>query len=174
MNFWDSELQIGEQIYNLSHLKPFYFDVVLEGFAAAVRVSVTFHNHCFTDSTLEIQSQDALQPPFVSKKEGADKNRFFSFQRCALSKELPNILKKFIDIKVAQTRFGDFVVITTQAGNSYGVFFNLRRFDKTTCDLMVLSAYPLRAGKNPAVTKHMSFKVAVAKVMQRKTLHFPQ
>jgi hypothetical protein len=176
MNFWDRTLCIGEETYDLSHLAPFYFEIVPEGFTKSVKISVTFHNHCFTE---EVKGNNqpplpALSPPFVTKKEGDDQNRFFSRERYELSRELRNVVSSFEGRKVAQTRHGDFVVVTTQSGQSYGVFFNLRQFNKATCDMFILSAYPLAPGKKPAVTKEMRFKVAVAKIMQGKAPHFPQ
>ncbi len=174
MNFWECALEVKEETYKLSHLAPFHFDMVPEGFTRPVKVSVTFHNHCFTEGHKDQSEEAALKPPFVNKKEGDEKSRFFSLERYELSHELPNVIRSFEGRKVAQTRHGDFVVIATQSGQSYGVFFNLRQFNKTTCDMVVLSAYPLPPGKRPAVTKEMRFKVAVAKIMQGKAPHFPR
>jgi hypothetical protein len=168
MPFW-SELIVEGEATDLSHLEPFQFVVVPIGLEGDATISVRFHDHCFTEIFDPAKHGSAIRTNQASSSE----MRAFSAKRYELSKLLPNIVRQMDGQKIASTREGNMVKVTLQNGQTYPVFFTLRRAGKRRVDLFLVSAYVWDKPAAPATTGSMKFNLAVAKVLKGERPVFP-
>lgn len=168
MPYW-KPLTIDGQTIDLAHLEPFTFWLLPKGWEEEALVRVTFDNHCFSEEFAEDIHGSPLPRSHVPKHEA----RGFDQARYDLSKSLRRHICGLDGQRIAQTRTSSLVRLTLESGATYGIFFSLKRRDKT-CELFVMSAYPLdRAAHSVVVTGEMKFNVAVAKILEGKQLKFP-
>ena len=103
----------------------------------------------------------------------AHESRAFDPVRYGLSKALPELLRTLPERRIAQTRTGSLVRIELVGQGEYGIFFLLTKEGKSSCELFVMSAYPLERGQRVSTTGEMKFAVALAKVMRGEKPKFP-
>jgi hypothetical protein len=167
--YW-SELVVDDAAIDLSHLEPFEFLVLPLGLEGHVTISVRFHDHCFSETY-----NPKIHPSFIRTNQSAiGELRAFDGERYELSKRLPEIVKQMDGQKIASTREGNMVRITLQNGQTYPVFFTMRRAGKRRVELFVVSAYAWNKLSAPATTGTMKFNVAVAKVLKGEKPVFPR
>jgi hypothetical protein len=136
MPYWSKLVVEGEAI-DLSHLEPFEFLVLPIGFERDATISVRFHDHCFSESYDPAKHSSVIR----SNQASASEIRAFSREWYELSKLLPDIVRQMDGQKIASTREGNMVKVTLQSGQTYPVFFTMRRAGKRRVDLFVVSAY---------------------------------
>jgi hypothetical protein len=169
MSYW-SPLRIDGVDVDLSHLEPFEFSIVPKGSSSPATISVSFHDHCFTETFDPSRHARPLTLPLSSRHE----QRAFDPDRHALSKRLPDIVRELDGQRIAGTDRENLVKITLADGRDYGVFFTLRRESARRCGLFVVSAYILDRPRQSVVrTGEMRFNVAVAIVLANRRLRFP-
>ena len=168
MPYW-KPLVSGGQIVDLSHLEPFDFTIVPLGWTDHATVHVTFNNHCFTCKFDPVRHTEALSERHAARYE----RRAFDEIRYALSKTLPLHIRALDGQRISRTRTNVLVRIAMEGPYDYAVFFSLQRAGPRQCDLFVMSAYPLARGRHTvAVTGEMRFNLAVARVLEGKSLKF--
>lgn len=169
MPYWEP-LRVGLELYDISHLEPFSFEIRPTGWDETALVAVKFHDHCFTESfTLQKHSHVVR-----SNNSSQHERRGSSPDRYELSRRLPALVRSLDGKRISQTRSGGLVRIDLADGRNYGIFFTIRRNDPKNCDLFVMSAYPFNADRRAiAVTGEMKFNVAVARVLAGKRPKFP-
>lgn len=169
MSYWKPLVVDGNPV-DLSHLEPFEFSVIPKGAVEPVAIRVRFNDHCFTEDFNEEKHACPLPETHVARHE----TRGFSESRYELSKALPGYVRGFDGQRIAQTRTGTLVKITTPDGTRYGIFFTLKKAGSGGCELFVVSAYPLdREPGTVVATGEMKFNVAVALVLSGKKPKFP-
>ncbi len=163
-------LVVNGVIIDLSHLVRFEFSILPKDWENCATVRVAFNNHCFTQK-FDPQVH-AERIPWTHA--AANDVRGFDQIRYNMSKRLPDLIRRLDGQRIAQTRKSSLVRLTLECGLNYAIFFSLKKAGNTVCDLFVLSAYPLdQSNVEVAVTGEMKFNVAVAKVLEGKTLKFP-
>ena len=137
MAFFKSKTIRG-QVYDLDHLDPFDFEIVVEG--EPIVVHVEFSCHCFTE-TLNV-----AHTPDLRYSHGGE-TRAFDIQRHGLSKKLPDIIRTLGTRSVYHTLQGTFFVIRDEDIEGlkvpYLVFFSAfkAKNGKVHVNLIVRSAY---------------------------------
>lgn len=127
-NKWQ-DVTFKGKTYPLGHLHPFNFQTTIEG--TAVKISVAFSNHCFTDK----------------KGEGKTlmSGRYFCEDRYNCSLQLPTILEQHLASGYVIPHFdrGNNEVYYYAAIHGYAVFFDLRPHVQNAGELtlFVTSAY---------------------------------
>ncbi|MGL4489256.1 MAG: hypothetical protein ACRCU5_07420 [Rhizobiaceae bacterium] len=168
MPYW-SELIVGDVAIDLSHLEPFEFSILPLGLDELATISVRFHDHCFSETY-----DQTRHPSFIRTNQSASGElRAFDRARYELSKLLPEIVIQMDGQKIASTREGNMVKATLQNGQTYPVFFTLRRAGKRRVELFVVSAYIWSRPTAPATTGTMKFNLAVAKILKGERPTFP-
>ena len=173
MPYW-KPLVSGGQIVDLSHLEPFDFTIVPLGWTDHATVHVTFNNHCFTCKFDPVRHAEALSERHTARYE----RRAFDEIRYTLSKTLPLHIRALDGQRISRTRTNVLVRIAMERPMTERLrcrlrFFSLQRAGPRQCDLFVMSAYPLARGRHTvAVTGEMRFNLAVARVLEGKTLKF--
>lgn len=169
MTYW-KPLQIGNNTYDISHLEPFSFQLLPTHSSELALIVVKFNDHCFTEA-FNPEKHNSI---CISNRYSHHEKRGFCIDRYNLSKRLPDLIRNLDGKRISQTRFGDLVRVELENGNSYGIFFNLRRIGPKSCDLFVMSAYPFDTKyKMVAATGEMKFNVAVALILAGKRPRFP-
>jgi hypothetical protein len=137
MAFFKSKTIRG-QVYDLDHLDPFDFEIVVDG--EVIVVHVEFTCHCFTEKLTPEHTPDL-------RYSHAGETRAFDIQRHTLSKKLPEILTTLGTRSVYHTQVGSFFVLRDEdiEGLSvpYLVFFSAfkAKDKKVHVQLLVRSAY---------------------------------
>jgi hypothetical protein len=169
MSYW-KPLSVDGVAVDLSHLEPLSFRVVPKGLDSEATIQVVFNNHCFSEDFDAARHSAPLPKTHVAPHE----TRGFDVARYELSKLLPDLVRAFDGRRVAQTRTGPLVRVTLADGRDYAIVFTLKKMGALTCELFVMSAYPLDRPKSQVVaTGEMKFNVAVALVLQGKKPKFP-
>lgn len=168
MPYW-SELIVEDVAIDLSHLEPFEFTILPLGLDGSATISVRFHDHCFSETYDQTKHQSFIR----TNQSATGELRAFDSARYELSKRLPEIIRQMDGQKIASTREGNMVKITLQNGQTYPVFFTMRRAGKRRVELFVVSAYAWSKQTAPATTGTMKFNVAVAKVLKGEKPTFP-
>ncbi len=170
MSYWPA-LVINAICIDLSHLEPFEFQCLPRDYAEPVTVHVRFNDHCFTKGFDPARHDplDILPAPFVSKTE----KRVFCPDRYALSLFLPELIKAIGNKRIASTREGNLVRIETPDGQTYAIFFGLRKQNTARVNLYVVSAYPIGSDKKVADTGEMKFDIALMKILRGEKAKFP-
>ena len=132
--------------YDLSHLHPFSMDVRQPAKGnkpeRVYPVHVAFSLHCFTYGDTSSQPQT----PDLAYSDSRE-TRWFSFDRYALSKRLPDIIKSIGSKKCFHTGKGNYFVVeliddTTGQKIEYEVYFTVSKAGKKQgLNLYVQSAY---------------------------------
>jgi hypothetical protein len=142
-------LCIRGEIYDLSHLEPFQFDVLSSKVSRSLRINVRFTNHCFSEAFNPEKHQ--ADEPVISDGQ---KRRAFCPDRYALSLRLPSLIRGLADpaVRVHETAarrnwMHAALVDVPSTGTQYQIFFELRRTvpDRRSLqdlDMVVESAYP--------------------------------
>ena len=129
---------IQGQVYDLSHLEPFTFVLEVEG--QEFHVSVEFSCHCFTET---FGAERTLDLKYVH----AGETRAFDVIRHALSKKLPDMIRKLGNQSVYHSEQGNFFVLRDQeldgGKQPYLIFFNTFKATSKAVHvrLVVRSAY---------------------------------
>ncbi|ESQ81033.1 hypothetical protein [Asticcacaulis sp. YBE204] len=170
MSYW-TKLIIDDVNLSLTHLEPFSFECLARDGAAPAAISVRFNDHCFTKALDPEQHspEDLIRPSYAARTE----RRVFCRIRYELSFRLPDIIRTLGSKRIASTREGNLVRLELDNGETYAVFFTLRRKGRDHADLFVVSAYPLAPGKKPADTGDMKFDLALAKILRGEKAKFP-
>ena len=137
---------IGGKEYDLSHLHPFAWDLVVQGKDGKPErrygIDVTFSLHCFTKGKREAQT------PYASELEYSDsrETRLFDNARYELSFQLPHIIRTIDSRPCFRTGHGNFFTIKMQDADGraveYTVYFKVSRSShKGRLNLYVESAY---------------------------------
>jgi hypothetical protein len=167
--YW-KPLIIDGQRYDLSHLKPFEFAVTPKGWNETTRMSVRFHDHCFTEKYDPNHHMSKL----ISSQQSKHEERAFDQLRYQMSFQLPELIRGLENKRISSTRNGNLVRVELADGQEYGVFFTLKKEAHNRCILYVVSAYPLsRPRQKIIVTGEMKFNVAVGLVLKGKRPKFP-
>ncbi len=128
-----TEFNIKGKTYCCRHLQPRIYHAQLDG--KAVQVQITFGNHCFTDQ----KEENVMLFP----REG----RYWSQERYELSKQLPQLIVKALDINqycVAHYSGQNEQYHFLEVGD-YAIFFTVHKPKnrQNFLRLKVVSAYPL-------------------------------
>ena len=164
-------LTIAGQIYDFPHLEPFQLVVASQKVGRLLRIHVRFTTHCFSEGfDPTIHAQSAFTFP-----DAAGRPRVFSPVRYALSRQLPDALRR-LDHPKAQVRqttqrrnWLHSIMVSSPAG-PYHIFFELRRAPADErplqdLNLTVESAYPQDAAKPPpSVLGATSFLLLAGKI----------
>jgi uncharacterized membrane protein YheB (UPF0754 family) len=171
MHQWP-QLIINETKIELTHLNAFEFSCSARDVADVITVRVRFNDHCFTKRYNEHENtlNDIVPKQFSNRTE----QRVFCKDRYLLSYQLPHIIKSLQNKRIASTRNGNLVRTETAEGQTYAVFFTLRKFNARVVDLFVVSAYPITLGKTIADTGEMKFDLALAKTIRGEKPRFPR
>lgn len=159
---------IDGEIYDLSHLYPFSFSLVLaaRGTQPAVtfEIDVTFSLHCFTDALKE----DCLpQHHYADMKE----TRCFSHERYVLSQYLPNIIKTLDQRRCYEAKKNNYMTFEIKSLDNappihYQVYFIVTKSRIAgRLTLYVQSAYRKDAPKKIQREKPSLFKAICIKVV---------
>lgn len=170
MGYWPLLIVSGNAT-SLSHLEPFEFQCLPRGYVQPIVLNVRFNDHCFTtgfDPTKH-DPLDILPTLLVTKTE----KRVFCPDRYNLSFQLPELIKAFCGKRIASTRDGNLVRVESPDGQSYAIFFTMRKQSATRVNLFVVSAYPIGPGKKVAYTGEMKFDIALAKILRGEKAKFP-
>lgn len=169
MAYW-APITVGDQTLALAHLEPFEFQVVPKGWNSPATLSVSFHDHCFTETFDPTRHDVALATSQASLHE----RRAFCPIRYQMSYQLPAFVRGLDGKRVASTRSQNLVRIELANGAEYGVFFTLKREGKRRCGLFVVSAFVLdRPRQSVVTTGEMNFNVAVGMVLDGRQPRFP-
>ena len=168
MPYW-TDLVVEGEVIDLSHLEPFEFLLIPLGLNGDAAISVRFHDHCFSESFDPAKHLSAMRTNQASSSE----LRAFSLERYELSKLLPEIIRRMDGQRIASTREGNLLKITLQNGQTYPVFFTMRRASRRRVELFVVSAYVWDRQTPPATTGSMKFNLAVAKILKGEKPAFP-
>ncbi|ODS57416.1 MAG: hypothetical protein ABS40_04140 [Agrobacterium sp. SCN 61-19] len=169
MPYWEP-LTIDGQTYDLAHLEPFEFQITPTQSDVPATISVRFHDHCFTETFDPRKHTARIRTSQASLHE----YRAFCLERYQLSFQLPQIIVGLDGKKVASTREGNLVRITLADGNTYPMFFTLRKARERRVEMFVVSAYIWERENPPADTGEMKFNLAVAKVLKGEKPKFPR
>lgn len=126
------------QVYGVSHLEPFAFDLLVAG--SAFRIGVEFTCHCFTETLTREHAPDLH---YAHNGE----RRAFSIERHGLSLLLPNLVTTLGNRSVYHSEQGNFFFLRDVAAPEsvapYLVFFDMFRSTKAETDvrMLVRSAY---------------------------------
>jgi hypothetical protein len=146
---YHSSLLVRGQVYDLSHLDPFRFEVSSNKVPRPLRINVRFTNHCFSEAF--DPTKHPLDEPVISD---GTRRRAFCPGRYNLSSRLPALIRGLTDPatrvhETAARRNWMYVAIVEvpTAGTRYQVFFELRRTSPERrrlqdLDMVVESAYP--------------------------------
>ncbi|ESQ93373.1 hypothetical protein [Asticcacaulis benevestitus] len=170
MGYWPLLIVSGEA-KDLSHLEPFEFQCLPRDHAQPITLNVRFNDHCFTTgfAPAKHDPSDIMPTRLVSKTEV----RVFCRERYKLSFRLPELIKAFGGKRIASTRDGNLVRVESPDGQTYAIFFTMRKQSATRVNLFVVSAYPVGKGKKVADTGEMKFDIALAKILRGKKARFP-
>lgn len=142
-------LRIRGQVYDLSHLHPFQFDVSSSKVPRRLRINVRFTNHCFSEAF-----DPAKHPADEPVIPDGQRRRAFCPDRYDLSPRLPSLIRGLADpaARVHETAarrnwMHAALVEVPFAGTRYQIFFELRRTVPERrrlqdLDMVVESAYP--------------------------------
>ncbi len=135
----------GEAVYDLTHLHPFSFDLVVAASgdkpARMYRLNVIFSLHCFSRSP---QAGEVI-PPDLAYSDNRE-TRIFDVERYEQSKFLPHIVRTLAERQCFHDTHGNFYVFEiVQADGTtryYSVFFTLSKAGKKAgLNLFVSSAH---------------------------------
>lgn len=170
MGYWPL-LIISGGATSLSHLEPFEVQCLPRDYAQPITLNVRFNDHCFTTRFDPVKHDplDILPALLVSKTE----KRVFCPDRYNLSFHLPELIKTFGSKRIASTRDGNLVRVESPDGQTYAIFFTLRKQSAERVNLFVVSAYPIQPGKKVADTGEMKFDIALAKILRGEKAKFP-
>ena len=170
MGYWPLLIISGNKT-SLSHLEPFEFQCLPRDYSEPVTLSVRFNDHCFTTGfdPLKHDPLDILPAILVAKTE----KRVFCRERYKFSLFLPELIKALGCKRIASTRDGNLVRIESPDGQTYAIFFTLRKQNAARVNLFVVSAYPIGTGKKVAYTGEMKFDIALAKTLRGEKAKFP-
>lgn len=121
-------LNIGEEVFDFSHLEPFTLDIDSKMAKKWLRVHVTFSNHCFT-KRYKAEEHINGEPIF---DELSPRPRLFCRVRYRLSKALPGLIRSLNNPKAkvwettARRNWEHSISIDNPAG-PYHVFLEIRR-----------------------------------------------
>lgn len=142
-------LRVRGQVYDLSHLHPFQFDVSSAKVPRPLRINVRFTNHCFSEAF-----DPAKHPADELVISDGHRRRAFCPDRYDLSPRLPALIRGLADpaARVHETAarrnwMHAALVEVAVAGTRYQIFFELRRTVPERrrlqdLDMVVESAYP--------------------------------
>lgn len=173
-----SPFEFNDQVYDLSHLHDLEFDIVQpakEGKPARqYSILVEFSLHCFST---KIKPGDSRDLRISDSRE----SRTFSFERYGLSKNLPEIMPRIVDLTCRNTGKDNFLIIETvdEAGNDveYEIFFSaskVKREGKKRIRLYVESAYVRRPGSREYRPRSKKSRKISIFVIAHNTLHGKQ
>ena len=173
---------VGGVVYDLSHLHPYIWEVVIPGVAKTekqparpdktIRVNVTYGLHCFARDRLsgEKVAEDSW---YADNRE----KRVFCLLRWELSKQLPEIIATLNERRCMHTGREEFVTLeVVHQGRTfdYAVFFTVTKAEKAEgadLNLFVNSAHerydPLR------YTKPIKFQFILLNRVQGKLIKPP-
>lgn len=161
---WQSFTHRGAT-YDLSHLDSFEWHYSIDASdkrpECTYKFHVSFSMHCFTRKHLGGEMiEDSLW------YEGPKERRVFCFNRYALSRRLPAIVKNMGDRACWHTRHGNFFTIelTTMEGKDieYEVYFDVTKATrKGWLNLIVQSAYERTEGYVTTQPKKRKIRLAV-------------
>lgn len=163
-------LVIGDQPINLSHLEPFSFEVKSELAKKALRVHVTFSNHCFT-KRYDAATHPAGEPII---DQGLARQRTFCPIRYRLSQALPALIRQLAEsprTKVWETsaeRNWCYSITIEDPSGPYHVFFEVRRAARDRrqwqdLQLVVESAYHEGEAGGPSLKGSIAFVLLCGK-----------
>ena len=152
---------IRGQEYDLAHLEPFEFDLLVD--RTTFRVGVEFTCHCFTEAITQ-----AHAPDFRYLHDG--ETRAFSVERHSFSLLLPNLVTTLGNRSVYHSEQGNFFFLrdvkAPRGASPYLVFFDMFKATKAETDVQMLvrSAY-LKPGMSrfAAPVKFTNLVTAIAK-----------
>lgn len=159
----------GEVEYDLSHLHPLSFDVIVPAQPGkpqqVYRVNVIFGMHCFTRKPVPGETYSA---DLEYEHEG--ESRVFCSERHALSMSLPEIMRSIGSRKCFHTNYGTYFIV--EAVNldgkkyEYAIFFKVSKASKgLRLNVYVQSAYRLdgdeRVGDGVPLKKSKPIKFMV-------------
>lgn len=171
---------VGSIRYDLSHLHPFHYQLVLPAqhphSARMVAVRVAFSSHCFTQACT-----DELYDTAYSNLHDL---RRFNGERYELSLLLPAIIRGLERRRIYYNHHGarrrNFVTVelpeSLKSPAEYLVFFDLRpTSEKDAVLVFVQSAYPSVPGPRPQGLgrKRVGFRVLVNLALQGRKPHPP-
>lgn len=170
-------ITIGGVVYDLSHLHPHLWEVLIPGQAGKpdllLKVHVTYGLHCFARNQLPGEQVDA-EHWYTDSRE----KRVFCLLRWELSKQLPQIIATLGDRRCMHTGREEFVtlqVIHQGRTFDYAVFFTVtkaRKAEGAHLNLFVNSAHeridPLK------YKKPISFKFILLNRYQGKEIKVPR
>ena len=153
--------EVEGKVYDLSHLHPFSFTLVVPGkknqSTATYQIRVEFSMHCFTRSARDGESYSS-----VLEYKCDNETRLFDEERYALSRPLPDIIRRIGDRKCYHAKDTNFFTIEAidREGRrvEYSIFFAVYRRDKNGLTLVVQSAY-LRDGVPVARRRPIKFSI---------------
>lgn len=126
---YHSPLRIRGEVYDLSHLDPFQFEVSSTKVPRPLRINVRFSNHCFSVA-FDATKHPADEPVIPD----GQMRRAFCPDRYHLSPRLPGLIRGLADpaARVHQTAarrnwMHAAVIEVPVAGTRYQIFFELRR-----------------------------------------------
>ena len=142
-------LHIHGQVYDLSHLDPFQFEVSSTKVPRPLRINVRFTNHCFSEAFDPVKHP--VDEPVIPDGQ---RRRAFCPDRYDLSPGLPALIRGLAEpaarVHETATRrnwMHAALVEVPIAGTRYQIFFELRRTIPERrrlqdLDMVVESAYP--------------------------------
>ena len=159
------EFSYQGNVYNLDHLHPFSFDLVVPAQgdkpALSYRINVIFSLHCFTRDS---QKGEAI-PAELAYSDDRE-TRIFDFDRHRQSATLPQIVQSLADRPCYHDRHGNFYVIEVvdQDGTKrfYSVFFTLTKAGKKAgLNLFISTAHVRDERPYARSLKPIKFRVLV-------------
>ncbi|MEE4235009.1 hypothetical protein V2I85_25875 [Pseudomonas viridiflava] len=163
-------LVIGHEPIDLSHLEPFTFEVQSHIAGKALRVHVTFSNHCFSKGFKS--ETHPLGDPIIDRS--TPRPRTFCPARYRLSHTLPMLIRSLAEspkTKVWETtaeRNWCYSIRIEDPAGAYNVFFEVRRAAKDRrqwqdLQLVVESAYHTDDDSGPRLKGSMAFVLLCGK-----------
>lgn len=144
---WKPHVDASGNSHSLSHLHPFRLSFPVtrsNGQVTELAVHVGFAMHCFAR---KIEAGDSADMVYSDERE----ERTFCFERYALSKDLPEIVRGLVDNKCGFAKDDNFVTVSVNGERRYGVFFNVKKWVNGSGEkgilLVIQSAYELSPKK---------------------------
>jgi hypothetical protein len=161
--------QQGSEVYDLSHLHPFYLTIASPAKEDKPEIKyeciVQFAIHCFTSDPCKSKPEDHH---YSDSRE----TRLFCVDRYLLSYQLPDIVKGIK--KGLNTKTGKFIVIKVRDHDgveiNYKLAFTMSRSskEKGKLNFFINSAYRLTTGSLEKNKKPMALHIIAYKTLHRK------
>lgn len=164
-------LAVDGEAVDFTHLEPFTFTCVTEGRPDGAVISVSFSNHCFTESFVPEAHEGR-----PTMRDDRGRERAFCPVRYGLSLRLPELVRALPAGQVFQTPEANYVRVQLDDGLEYRMYFNIRRAPPGSdhhLRMFVESAYP--PDGRALATRRMQkvrFKLVVDKLLKNQKLRF--